>query len=146
MEQKMMDKSGKLDTTQPKTLFFKLTGDVPRCAWKSMTQDFSAFLSQVQLGRSFSNLCPAVHGPITTQRSLLAAICDPTPVVMTITPEGLNLIQDAMTELGMEHSVVLSIRSKIWQDGSNFGIPLKIRSVEVLYVAKLDFYLFCQRR
>jgi hypothetical protein len=49
MEQKMMDKSGKLDTTQPKTLFFKLTGDVPRGAWKSMTQDFSAFLSQVQL-------------------------------------------------------------------------------------------------
>jgi hypothetical protein len=27
IEQKMMDNSGKLDTTQPKTLFFKLTGD-----------------------------------------------------------------------------------------------------------------------
>jgi hypothetical protein len=51
--------------------------------WKQ-DMDFSAFLSQVQTRRSFSNLCPAVHGPISTQRSLLAAICDPTRVVMTI--------------------------------------------------------------
>jgi hypothetical protein len=106
IEQKMMDNSGKLDTTQPKTLFFKLTADVPHGAWKSMTQDFSAFLSHVESQQSFSNLHPAVHGPITTQRSLLTAICHPTWVVMSITPEGPNLIQDAMTDLGTEHSVV----------------------------------------
>jgi hypothetical protein len=48
IEQKMMDKSGKLTITQPKMSFFTLTGDVPAGAWKSMTQDFSAFLSCVQ--------------------------------------------------------------------------------------------------
>jgi hypothetical protein len=68
-----------------------------------MTQDFNAFLSNVQSRQSFSNLCPAVHGSITTQCSLLADICEPTKVVMTIIPEGLNLIQDAMTDTGMEH-------------------------------------------
>jgi hypothetical protein len=113
IEQKMMEKSGKLDTTQPKHLFFKLTGDILSGAWKSMTLDFNAFLSRVQSRRSFSNLRPAVHGPITTQRSILAAICDPTRVVMTITPEGHNLIQDAMTDLGMEHSVVATGATKI---------------------------------
>jgi hypothetical protein len=82
----MMDKSGKLNTTQPKTFFFTLTGNVPAGAWKLMTQDFSAFLSCVQSQRSFSNLRPAVHGLISTQRSLLTAICDPARVVMTITP------------------------------------------------------------
>jgi hypothetical protein len=126
----MMDKSGKLDTTQPKTLFFKLTGDVPRGAWKSMTQDFSAFLSHVQSRRSFSNLRPAVHGLITTQRSLLAAICDLTRVVMTITPEGLNLIQDAMTDLGMEHSVVATGATKqYWIDQLNFPNPVTLKTM-----------------
>jgi hypothetical protein len=128
IEQKMMDKSGKLNTTQPKTLFFMLKGDVPAGAWKLMTQDFSAFLSRVQSRRSFSNLCPAVHGPITTQRSLLAAICDPTRVVMRITLEGLNLIQHAMTDLGMEHSVVATGATKqYWIDELNFPNPVKLK-------------------
>jgi hypothetical protein len=122
----MMDKSGKLDATQPKTLFFKLTG--PAGAWKLMTQDFSAFLSHVQSQGSFSNLCPAVHGLITTQHSLLAAICDPKWVVMMITPEGLNLIQDTMTDLGMEYSVVATGATKqYWMDKLNFPNPVKLK-------------------
>jgi hypothetical protein len=130
IEQKMMEKSGKLNTTQPKTLFFTLTGDVLTGAWKSMTQDFSAFLSCLQSRQSFSNLCPAVHGPITTQRSLIAAICDPTLVVMTTTPEGHNLIQDAMTDLGMEHSVVATRATKqYWIEELNFPNPVKLKAM-----------------
>jgi hypothetical protein len=95
-----------------------------------MTQDFNAFLSNVLWRQSFSNLCPAVHGPITTQRSLLAAICDPTRVVMMTTPEGLNLIQDAMTDLGMEHSVVATgVTKQYWIGELNFPNPAKLKTM-----------------
>jgi hypothetical protein len=67
--------------------------------------------------RPKSSLDQSSNDLIGTQHSLLAAICDPTRVVMTITPEGLNLIHDAMTDLGMEHSVVASGATKqYWID------------------------------
>jgi hypothetical protein len=34
----------------------------------------------------------------------------------------------------------------LWQGGSIFDIQLKIRSAEVLYVTKLNYYIYCQWR
>jgi hypothetical protein len=49
---------------------------------------------------------------------------------MTITPEGLNLIQDAMTDLGMEHSVVATGATKqYWIDELNFPNPVKLKTM-----------------
>jgi hypothetical protein len=51
-------------------------------------------------------------------------------VVMTITPEGLNLIQDAMADLGMEHSVVATRATKqYWIDELNFPNPVKLKTM-----------------
>jgi hypothetical protein len=47
---------------------------------------------------------------------------------MTITPEGLILIQDAITDLGMEHSVVATGATKqYWIDELNFPNPVKLK-------------------
>jgi hypothetical protein len=49
---------------------------------------------------------------------------------MMITPEGLNLIQDAMTDLGMEHSVVATGATKqYWMDELNFLSPVKLKTM-----------------